>query len=37
MCFFFGRWVFSSPSLFAILKEWLEPPLNEAKPSFVGK
>lgn len=28
-------WVFSSPSLFAILKEWLEPELNEAKPSFV--
>ncbi|XP_069673106.1 uncharacterized protein [Periplaneta americana] len=28
-------WVFSSPSLFTILKEQLEPLLNEAKPAFV--
>ncbi|XP_021917858.1 uncharacterized protein PYUK71.03c-like isoform X2 [Zootermopsis nevadensis] len=34
--FLFNRWwVFSSPSLFIILKEHLEPILNEAKPSFV--
>ncbi|KAJ9589915.1 hypothetical protein L9F63_016976, partial [Diploptera punctata] len=28
-------WVFSSPSLFTILKECLEPVLNEAKPAIV--